>query len=75
MGREDEGSDLWEWECLRGLFLLLRRGRYSGSSPKVLRTVLLLSFPPNQSLRSSSHKGFSSLEAICFPPKDPPKGD
>ena len=22
MGREDEGSDLWEWETPRGLFLL-----------------------------------------------------
>ena len=43
---------------LRGLFLPLWRGRYSGCSPKVLRTALLLSFPPNQSLRSLSHKGF-----------------
>ena len=23
MGREDEGSDLWEWETPRGLFLCL----------------------------------------------------
>ena len=24
MGREDEGSDLWEWETPRGLFLCLK---------------------------------------------------
>lgn len=30
MGREDEGSDLWEWETPRGLFL---------GSQKVLRNV------------------------------------
>ena len=26
MGREDEGSDLWEWETPRGLFLCVGRG-------------------------------------------------
>ena len=26
MGREDEGSDLWEWETPRGLFLSVGRG-------------------------------------------------
>ena len=29
MGREDEGSDLWEWETPRGLFL--------GAASKCLR--------------------------------------
>ena len=34
MGREDEGSDLWEWETPRGLFLPLGRGNL-GTFPRL----------------------------------------
>ena len=39
MGREDEGSDLWEWETPRGLFL---------GSQKVLRNVWVDVWVENQ---------------------------
>ena len=39
MGREDEGSDLWEWETPRGLFL---------GSEKVLRNVWVDVWVENQ---------------------------
>ena len=34
MGREDEGSDLWEWETPRGLFLCVGRGNL-GTFPRL----------------------------------------
>ena len=39
MGREDEGSDLWEWETPRGLFF---------GSHKVLRNVWVDVWVENQ---------------------------
>ena len=35
MGRENEGSDLWEWGTPRGLFLPLGRGNL-GTFPRLI---------------------------------------
>ena len=41
MGREDEGSDLWEWETPRGLFLSCRRFLYVFCLASSQRLLLL----------------------------------
>ena len=40
MGREDEGSDLWEREILRGLFSYCRRFLYKSCRTISLRRLL-----------------------------------
>ena len=46
MGREDEGSDLWEWETPRGLFLCVGRGNL-GTFPCLTDEALPYCSPTN----------------------------
>ena len=78
MGREDEGSDLWEWETLRGLFfpeiirgaksfkafLFVRSRRALTESSAVLRRLMGLQGNVLGKFQQNHHKCSDFLELL-----------